>query len=126
MGQGTRPARRVNASRRRLRSLVAMGPIDRSRDLPTALVLAVVTFLVFAGLVAGIITDTFPPVDAGAAWVGAGIVGLACAALVAWALVLHFDAEMTWAERVGGDLLLVGVAVALLFVGLPTFVAGML
>ena len=103
-----------------------MEPIDRQRDLTAAVVLAVLMFVVFAVLVAGIITDTFPPIDGAAAWAGAGIVGLACALLVAWSLVLHLDAEMAWAERIGGDLLLVGLGVGLFVVGLATFAAGVL
>ena len=103
-----------------------MEPIERSHDLTAAIVLAVIVFLVFAVLVAGILTDTFTPTDSVAAWVGSGIVGLASAVLAAWSLVLHFDAPMEWAERVGGDLLLVGIAVGLLFVGLATFAAGVL
>ena len=98
--------------------------IDRSRDLPAAVVIAVIVFLVFAGLVAGIITDTFPPEETAVAWVGAGLVGVASAAFIAWAVVIQLETEMEWATRVGGDLLLVGVGVGLLFVGLPTFVAG--
>jgi hypothetical protein len=103
-----------------------MEPIDRSRDLTAAIVLAVVVFLVFAGLVAGIATDTFALDERAVAWVGAGLVGLACAFFTAWAVVLQLDAEMGWARRLGGDLLLVGVGVGLVFVGLPTFVAGVL
>jgi hypothetical protein len=103
-----------------------MGPVDRSRDLTTAVVLAVVVFLVFAVMVAGVLTHNFTPKDTAATWVGAGFVGVAAAVLTAWAIVLRLDAPMQWAERVGGDLLLIGVAVALIFVGLPTFAAGTL
>jgi high-affinity Fe2+/Pb2+ permease len=99
-------------------------PVDRSRDRVTAIVLAAVVFLVFAGLVAGIITDTFPPQETAVAWVGAGLVGLGCAVFTGWAVVLHLDIELEWASRAGGDLLLAGIAVGLVFTGLPTFVAG--
>ena len=90
------------------------------------MVLAVVVFLIFAGLVAGILTDTFPPTETAVAWVGAGLVGVAAMVLTAWAIVLVTETEMEWAERVGGDLLLVGVGVGLLATGLPTFAAGVL
>jgi hypothetical protein len=103
-----------------------MQPIDRSRDLTAAVVLAVVIFLIFAALVAGILTGTTDPKDTAAAWVGAGLVGLGAAAFTAWAVVLQLDAELDWAERVGGDLLLVGVAVGLVAAGLPTFAAGVI
>jgi cytochrome c biogenesis protein CcdA len=103
-----------------------MESLDRSRDRTAAIVLAALVFLVFAGLVVGIVTDTFRFDDRAVAWVGAGIVGLACAVFTAWAVVLHVDARLEWADRLGGDLLLVGVAVGLVFVGLPTFAAGVL
>ena len=101
-------------------------PIDRSRDLTAAVVLAVVIFLVFAALVAGILTGTTDPKDTAVAWVGTALVGLGASVFTAWAVVLQLDAEMEWAERVGGDLLLVGVAVGLVVAGLPTFAAGVI
>jgi hypothetical protein len=103
-----------------------MGPVDRSRDLTAALVLAVIVFLLFAVMVAGVITDNFAPKDTAVTWVGTGLVGIAAAVLTAWAIVLRVDAPMEWARRVGGDLLLVGLATAFIFVGLPTFAAGTL
>ena len=103
-----------------------MEPIDRQRDLTAAVVIAVVVFLVFAGLVAGILTHTFSTEDGAVAWVGTGLVGLGCAVFAAWAVVLHTGAELDWASRVGGDLLLVGVGVGLVAAGLPTFVAGVI
>jgi hypothetical protein len=109
-----------------LHSLLAMDSLDRSRDLTAAIVFAVVVFLVFAVMVAGVLTDNFQPKDTAVTWVGAGFVGIAAAVFTAWAIVLRLDSRMEWAQRLGGDLLLVGVAVALLFLGLPTFAAGTL
>jgi hypothetical protein len=99
---------------------------ERSADLTAAIVLAVVAFLVFAGLVAGVLTGNFPPKDTAVTWVGAGLVGVAAAVFTAWAVVIRIDAELEWAKRLGGDLLFVGVAVFFVFVGLPTFAAGTL
>jgi high-affinity Fe2+/Pb2+ permease len=101
-------------------------PVDRSRDRVAAIVLAAVVFLVFGGLVAGILTDTFKPEETAVAWVGAGLVGLGCAVFAGWAVVLHLDLELEWASRAGGDLLLAGIAVGLVFAGLPTFAAGVI
>jgi hypothetical protein len=53
-------------------------------------------------------------------------VGLGAAVFVAWAVVLQLDAELEWAERVGGDLLFAGVAVGLVAAGLPTYAAGVI
>ncbi len=103
-----------------------MQPIDRSRDLPAAVVLAVVVFLVFAALVAAILTGTTDPKDAAVAWVGTALVGIGAAVLVGWAVVLQLDAELEWATRVGGDLLLPGVAVGFVAAGLPTYAAGVI
>jgi hypothetical protein len=103
-----------------------MQPTDRSRDLTAAVVLAVVVFLVFAVLVAGILTGTTDPKDTAVAWAGAALVGLSAALFTAWAVVLQVDAELAWAERVGGDLLIVGLAVGLATAGLPTFAAGVI
>ena len=103
-----------------------MEPIDRRHDIRAAIVLAVLIFLVFAGLVVGILTDTFPPKDDALAWTGAGFVGLGAIVFGAWAVILHLDVEMEWADRIGGDLLLVGVAAALVATGVPTFAAGVL
>jgi hypothetical protein len=58
--------------------------------------------------------------------VGAGLVGLGAAVFTAWGVVLQLDAELDWADRVGGDLLLAGVAVGLVTAGLPTFAAGVI
>jgi hypothetical protein len=99
-------------------------PPDPSRDLPVAAVMAVIAFLVFAGLIAALITRSShtEPV----AWVGAGLVGLGAAALTAWALVLNFEPDLGPAERFGGDLLLVGFGVLFVIAGLPTFAAGLI
>ena len=88
--------------------------------------LAVLTFIVFAALVAGLVTKTFALDDEVVAWVGAGLVGIGCAVLGAWSVVLHLDAPLDWASRVGGDLLLAGVGVGFVVAGLPTFAAGVL
>jgi hypothetical protein len=103
-----------------------MQPIDRSRDLPAAVVLAVLIFLIFAALVAAILTGTTDPKDTAVAWVGTGLVGLGAVAFIAWAVVLQLGAELEWARRVGGDLLLLGVAVGLVAAGLPTYAAGVI
>jgi hypothetical protein len=101
---------------------VELEPQDPSRDLPTAAVLAVVTFLAFAGLVVWIVTRKSPPEPV--SWVGAGLVGVGSLVLTAWALVLNFEPDLGWAERFGGDLLFVGFGVGFVVAGLPTFVAG--
>ena len=103
---------------------VEIDPQDPSRDLPAAAVLAVLTFLVFAGLVAALVTRSSRPEPV--AWVGAGLVGLGSLVLAAWALVLTFERDLGWAERFGGDLLLVGFGVLFVLAGLPTFAAGVL
>src|SRR3954471_23010089 len=99
-------------------------PPDASRDLTAAAVMAVVTFLVFAGLIAGLITRNSAPEPV--AWVGAGLVGLGSLVLAAWALVLNFEPDLGRGERFGGDLLLVGFGVLFVAAGLPTFVAGLI
>jgi peptidoglycan/LPS O-acetylase OafA/YrhL len=98
--------------------------VDPTEDLTTATVMAVVTFLVFAGLVAGLLTGTFDQMAV--TWVGAGLVGLGSAVLAAWALVLQFDPDLGPVERYGGDLLLVGFGVLFVAAGLPTFAAGVI
>jgi hypothetical protein len=97
---------------------------DPGDDLIAASVMAVVTFLVFAALLASLITKSFTPVPA--AWVGAGLVGLGAALLAAWAAVIQFAPSLGWAERFGGDLLLVGFGVFFVAAGLPTFAAAVL
>lgn len=99
-------------------------PPDPSRDLPAAAVLAVLTFLIFAGLMAALITRKSAPETV--AWVGAGLVGLGSLVLAAWALVLNFEPDLGPAERIGGDLLLAGFGVLFVLAGLPTFAAGMI
>jgi hypothetical protein len=101
---------------------VELEPKDPSRDLPVAAVMAVLTFLVFAGLVVWLVTrETSPePVS----WVGAGLVGIGSLVFTAWALVINFEPDLGWAERFGGDLLLVGFGVLFVVAGLPTFAAG--
>jgi hypothetical protein len=99
-------------------------PKDPSRDLPAAAVLAILAFLVFAGLVAALVTHSSRPEPV--AWVGAGLVGLGSLVLAAWALVLNFEPDLGWAERFGGDLLFVGFGVLFVLAGLPTFVAGVI
>jgi hypothetical protein len=101
---------------------IDLDPPDPSRDLPAASVLAVVSFLVFAGLTTWLVTRTSAP--HAASWVGAGLVGLGSLVLTAWALVLNFEPDLGWAERFGGDLLFVGFGVAFVIAGVPTFVAG--
>ena len=103
-----------------------MQDLDRSEELRPAAVLAVVAFLVFALLVTGLITKTFRLDNTVAAWVGTGLVGLGAATFTAWTAVLYRDVEMDWAERAGGDLLLVGLAVAVSVAGLATFAAGVI
>ena len=90
------------------------------------MVLAVVAFLVFVLLVVGLVTKTFRLDDEIAAWVGAGLVGLGAATFATWATVLYRDVDMDWAERAGGDLLLVGLAVAETVAGLAIFAAGVI
>lgn len=101
-----------------------LDPPDPSGDLVAAAIMAVVTFLLFAGLLAWLITRDSTPETV--AWVGAGLVGVGSLVLAGWVAVLNFEPEMDWAERVGGDLLLVGVGVAFVFTGIPTFFAGVL
>jgi hypothetical protein len=86
--------------------------------------MALVAFLVFAALMAGLITKSITPKPV--AWVGAGLVGLGSAVLTAWALVLNYGPRLGWAERYGGDLLIVGFGVFFVVAGLPTFAAGVL
>jgi hypothetical protein len=107
--------------------LLTLGAVtERSQDLTPAMVLAVVSFLIFGLLAAGLITDTFALDDRAEAWVGAGLVGLGSLAFTVWAVVLQRDAELDWAERVGGDLLFVGLGVLFVVAGLPTFAAGVI
>jgi hypothetical protein len=101
-----------------------LDPPDPSGDLVAAAIMAVVTFLLFAGLLAWLITRDSTPETV--AWVGAGLVGVGSLVLAGWVAVLNFEPDMDWAERVGGDLLLVGVGVAFVFTGIPTFFAGVL
>jgi hypothetical protein len=101
-----------------------LDPQDPSEDLVAAAVMAVVAFLVFAGLMAWLVTRHSTPETV--AWVGAGLVGVGSLVFTGWALVLNFETDMDWAERVGGDLLLVGIGVAFVFAGIPTFFAGAL
>jgi hypothetical protein len=101
-----------------------LDPRDPTEDLVAAAVLAVVAFLLFAGLLAWLFTRQSTPDTV--AWVGAGLVGIGSLVFAGWALVLNFEADMDWAERVGGDLLLVGIGVAFVFAGIPTFFAGVL
>ena len=103
---------------------LGLEPPDPSRDLPAAAVMAVFTFLLFAGLMAALITRNSAP--NAVAWVGAGLVGLGSLVLMAWALVLNYEPDLGWAERFGGDLLLVGFGVFFVIAGLPTFVAGLI
>ena len=86
--------------------------------------MAVITFLVFAGLMAALITRN--SATAPVAWVGAGLVGLGSIVLTAWALVLNFEPDLGWAERFGGDLLFVGFGMLFVIAGLPTFAAGLI
>ena len=99
-------------------------PHDPSDDLVAAGVMAVVAFLLFAGLLVWLFTRTSTPDTV--AWVGAGLVGIGSLVFAGWALVLNYEPDMDWADRVGGDLLLVGIGVALVFAGIPTFFAGVL
>ena len=103
-----------------------MEPRDPSQDLTAAAVLAVIGVLVFAALLAALLTGALSFEDRTLAWVGAGLVGLGGVMLAAWAIVLGVEVSMSWADRVGGDLLLVGVGVGLFFAGLPTFAAGVI
>jgi hypothetical protein len=99
-------------------------PRDPSRDLTAAAVMAVIAFLVFAGLMAALITrdSRTEPV----AWVGAGLVGVGAIVLTAWALVLNYEPDLGPVERLGGDLLLLGFGVLFVIAGLPTFAAGLI
>jgi hypothetical protein len=56
----------------------------------------------------------------------AGLVGLASLTFAVWAVVIQRDLELPWEERLGGDLLLVGVAALFVVTGLPTFAAGVI
>jgi hypothetical protein len=103
---------------------VEIEPPDPSRDLPAAAVMAVLTFLVFAGLMVALITRDRAPEPV--AWVGAGLVGVGSLVLAAWALVINFETDLGRAERYGGDLLLVGFGVLFVVAGLPTFAAGLI
>jgi hypothetical protein len=100
--------------------------VHRSPELRPAIVLASIALVAFGLLLAGLLTHTFRLDDEVAAWVGAGLVGLATVVFTAWAVVLQSDVEMAWARRAGGDLLLLGVAVALAVAGLATFAAGVI
>src|SRR4051794_35516280 len=99
---------------------------DRSHEFTPATVLTAVAFLVFALMMAGLITDTFRLDDRAEAWVGAALVGLGSAAFGAWAAVIHLDTDMSWAERAGGDLLVAALGVALFVTGAATFAAGVI
>jgi hypothetical protein len=104
----------------------AMQPADPTEDLTAASVLAVLAFLVFAGLVAAILTDTVATDDRAVAWVGAGLVGLGSLVLSAWAIVLYAETELPWEGRLGDDLAIAGSGFFFVIAGLPTFVAGVI
>jgi hypothetical protein len=121
---GARRAAASYAKVSRVSDPAEIEPRDPSRDLTAAAVLATLTFLVFAGLMVALImrSSRTEPV----AWVGAGLVGLGSLVLTAWALVLNFEPDLGWAERFGGDLLLVGFGVLFVAAGLPAFAAGLI
>lgn len=103
-----------------------MEPVDPTEDLTAASILAVLAFIVFAGLVAAILTDSVAPEDRAVAWVGAGLVGLGSIVLSAWAAVLYSETDLPWEDRLGGDLAIAGSGFFLVIAGLPTFVAGVI
>jgi hypothetical protein len=108
----------------RVPELDELDPADPSDDLVAAGVMAIVAFLLFAGLMAWLFTRSSTPDTV--AWVGAGLVGVGSLVFAGWAAVLNFEPDMDWARPVGGDLLLVGIGVAFVFAGIPTFFAGVL
>lgn len=91
-----------------------------------ASVLAVLALLVFAALVAAIVTRTFGFDDRTVAWVGAGLVGFGAIVLAVWAAVLHADPELPWEGRLGGDLAIAGAGFLFFIAGVPTFAAGVI
>lgn len=101
-----------------------MEPADPSEDLTAASILAVLAFLLFAGLAAALLTDTVGPDDEAVAWVGAGLVGLGSIVLSAWATVLYSQTDVPWEGRLGDDLAIAGAGFFFLMAGLPTFLAG--
>jgi hypothetical protein len=101
-------------------------PVDPSEDLTAASILAVLAFIVFTTLAAGLATETFSPDDEAVAWVGAGLVGLASLILAAWATVLYSDTDVPWAGRLGDDLAIAGAGFLFFMAGVPTFVAGVI
>ena len=103
-----------------------MQPADPSEDLTAASILAVLAFIVFAALVAGLATETFGLDDEAVAWVGAGLVGLASLILTAWAVVLYSERDVPWEGRLGDDLAIAGAGFLFFMAGVPTFVAGVI
>ena len=80
----------------------------------------------FCALVALLVTETFRLDTVAAAWTGAGLVGAGALVFAGWAVVLGTGTTLNGADRVGGDLIFVGVGVALVVAGLPTFAAGVI
>ena len=105
---------------------VKLEPVDPREDMTAAIVLAVVSFLLFGATVAMILTDTLRLDSRAEAWVGAGLIGLGSAVLAGWYGVLYAEAELPWGERLGGDLVLAGLGIGLVVAGLPTFAAGVI
>ena len=103
-----------------------MQPADPSEDLTAASILAVLAFIVFAALVAGLVTETFGLDDEAVAWVGAGLVGFASLILTAWAVVLYSERDVPWEGRLGDDLAIAGAGFLFFMAGVPTFVAGVI
>ncbi len=103
-----------------------MEPADPTEDLTAASILAVLAFIVFAGLVAALLTESVGNDDQAVAWVGAGLVGLASLVLAGWALALYSETELPWDGRFGDDLAIAGGGFLFFFAGVPTFVAGIL
>ena len=103
-----------------------MEPVDPTEDLTAASILAVLAFLVFAGLVAALLTETVGVDDKAVAWVGAGLVGLGSIVLTGWAALLYSEADVPWEGRLGDDLAVAGAGFFFFFAGVPTFVAGVI
>jgi hypothetical protein len=89
-------------------------------------VLAALSFVLFAALVAALLTHTFGLDDASEAWVGVALIGAGSLVLAGWAVVIRLGEPLEWAARAGGDLLLAGVGLLLVIAGIPTFGAGLL